>query len=170
MTKNGVYHLNDAKTPNNKTNIFQQPQLPSPSQNIKRLRSKSKTFPVLSNIINNNNNEQIDAIISLNSTNRNQVLLNSTTKKPSRSRSRASSLTESYTHIPSPAELLRKYSSIKGHICEMDKLFKGSSLTLTQCLECENLRKCPEAFYDRSLPVNTIKNGLCLNYSYCTFN
>jgi len=149
LTKNGVFHLKETS----KT-TFQQPIIPS--QNFKKLKSKSKTFPILSNIINNNN-EQIDAIISLNS-NKNQLLSNST-KKSARSRSRATSLNENYTHIPSPAELLRKYSSIKGHICEMDKLFKGSSVTLTQCLECENLRKCPEAFYDRSLPVNTIKNG-----------
>ena len=40
-------------------------------------------------------------------------------------------------------------------MCEMDKLFKGSSLTVTQCLGCENLRKCPEAFYDRSIPLDT---------------
>ncbi len=26
---------------------------------------------------------------------------------------------------------------------------------MTQCLECENLRKCPEAFYDRSIPIDT---------------
>ncbi len=56
---------------------------------------------------------------------------------------------------PSPAELLRKYSTSIGYVCEMDKLFKGSSITVTQCLECENLRKCPEAFYDRSIPVDT---------------
>lgn len=56
---------------------------------------------------------------------------------------------------PSPAELLRKYSTSNGYTCEMDKLFKGSSVTVTQCLECENLRKCPEAFYDRSIPLDT---------------
>lgn len=56
---------------------------------------------------------------------------------------------------PSPAELLRKYSITNGYTCEMDKLFKGSSVTVTQCLECENLRKCPEAFYDRSIPLDT---------------
>lgn len=56
---------------------------------------------------------------------------------------------------PSPAELLRKYSTSSGYTCEMDKLFKGSSVTVTQCLECENLRKCPEAFYDRSIPIDT---------------
>lgn len=54
----------------------------------------------------------------------------------------------------SPAELLRKYASIKGHVCEMDKLFKGTCLTITQCLSCETLKKSPEYFYDRSLPVN----------------
>ena len=61
----------------------------------------------------------------------------------------------SHSAPPSPAELLRKYSTSIGYVCEMDKLFKGSSITVTQCLECENLRKCPEAFYDRSIPVDT---------------
>ncbi len=56
---------------------------------------------------------------------------------------------------PSPAELLRKYSATAGYTCEMDKLFRGSSITVTQCLECENLRKCPESFYDRSIPIDT---------------
>jgi hypothetical protein len=56
---------------------------------------------------------------------------------------------------PSPAELLRKYSTSIGYTCEMDKLFRGSSITVTQCLECENLRKCPESFYDRSIPIDT---------------
>lgn len=59
---------------------------------------------------------------------------------------------------PSPAELLRKYSVGSGYTCEMDKLFKGSSVTVTQCLECENLRKCPESFYDRSIPLETTEN------------
>jgi ubiquitin C-terminal hydrolase len=54
---------------------------------------------------------------------------------------------------PSPAELLRKH--LTGYTCEMDTLFKGSSITVTQCLECENLRTCPESFYDRSIPIDT---------------
>ena len=58
---------------------------------------------------------------------------------------------------PSPAELLRKYSSPTGlgYVCEMDKLFRGSSVTVTQCLECETRRECPESFYDRSIPIDT---------------
>ena len=55
----------------------------------------------------------------------------------------------------SPAELLRKYSTNKGYTCEMDKLFRGLSVTVIQCLECENLKRCPEFFYDRSIPVDT---------------
>ena len=35
----------------------------------------------------------------------------------------------------------------------------GSSVTVTQCLGCENLRKCPEAFYDRSIPIDTNDDG-----------
>lgn len=30
---------------------------------------------------------------------------------------------------------------------------------MTQCLGCENLRKCPEAFYDRSIPIDTNDDG-----------
>ena len=58
----------------------------------------------------------------------------------------------------SPAELLRRYSINNGYTCEMDKIFKGSSITVTQCLECENLRKLPEEFYDRSIPLDTTTN------------
>ena len=54
----------------------------------------------------------------------------------------------------SPAELLRKSSVRNDSACEMDKLFKGESMTVTQCLECENLRKSYEAFYDRSIPID----------------
>jgi len=75
----------------------------------------------------------------------------------------------------SPAELLRKYYSITnnnnnsnnnngGYTCEMDKLFKGSSITVTQCLECENLRKSPETFYDRSIPL--VDNNNKINNTY----
>ena len=160
INKNGVYYLNEQSSKDTKklhSKALQQ-------QSVKKLKLKSKTFPVasLTNI-----HEHVDAIVSVNSpyfsnsNNINQLKRNSIlTTKSSRSKSRTTSLSnENFSQIPSPAELLRKYSSIKGHICEMDRLFKGSSVTLTQCLECENLRKCPEAFYDRSLPVNTISNG-----------
>lgn len=59
------------------------------------------------------------------------------------------------TLATSPAELLRKYSTSKDYTCEMDKLFKGLSVTVIQCLQCENLKRCPESFYDRSIPVDT---------------
>lgn len=76
-----------------------------------------------------------------------------------RSKNSASCLKQNVVSTPpSPAELLRKYSVGSGYTCEMDKLFKGSSVTVTQCLECENLRKCPESFYDRSIPLETTEN------------
>ena len=82
-----------------------------------------------------------------------------TSIKSSRSKSRKMSLTENHDLMPSSASLLCKYSSLNEHLCEMDKLFKGLSVTSTQCLACENLRNSPEVFYDRTLPVNTTTNG-----------
>jgi hypothetical protein len=72
-------------------------------------------------------------------------------------RSKTSRLNEAST-IP-VVGLLCKFPSLTGYLCEMDKLFKGLSVTLTQCLTCENLKKSQEVFYDRTLPVNTINNG-----------
>ena len=161
--KNGFYSLNDDESKNNncKTPLIKHKSSTAQQKSARKLKAKSKTFPTPSSS-KINNNEPIDAIISLNSVG-STVNQSNVSKKSSRSRMRTTSLNDNYLQIPSPAELLRKYSSIKGHVCEMDKLFKGSSVTLTQCLECENLRKCPEAFYDRSLPINTITNG---NFSH----
>ena len=79
---------------------------------------------------------------------------NNTTKS---TRSKTSRVSEALT-IP-VVGLLCKFPSLTGYLCEMDKLFKGLSVTLTQCLTCENLKKSQEVFYDRTLPVNTINNG-----------
>lgn len=44
------------------------------------------------------------------------------------------------------------------YTCEMDQLFRGALVTVTQCLVCETKRERPETFYDRSIPIDdTIK-------------
>jgi hypothetical protein len=134
-------------------NDILQPQTDSESKNLKITQKKNRSKKVLLKINEVEDSlkcvNSIDIIESINSIN-----FISTTKS-----SRSKSRTENYTRIPSTVELLNKYSSIKDHICEIDKIFKGSSITLTQCLTCENLKQCPETFYDRILPVNTIANG-----------
>lgn len=40
------------------------------------------------------------------------------------------------------------------YTCEMDKLFRGDLVTVTQCLTCETKREKHEEFYDRSIPVD----------------
>lgn len=154
---------------------YQNPELKP--NNIKRLKTRSKTMPstTISQINNsymmNGSLVDLDAITVINPVskpvnvmNNNGILsTNPITNFRSKLRSTATpqkveqapSLSLCSVLPPSPAELLRKYSATNGYTCEMDKLFKGQSVTVTQCLECENLRKCPEAFYDRSIPIDT---------------
>ena len=40
------------------------------------------------------------------------------------------------------------------YVCEMDKLFRGDLVTVTQCLACETKREKHEEFYDRSIPID----------------
>ena len=125
------------------------------SKQTKRLKNKSKTIQAKSN---KENFTELDAITFVE-----QIKADNKTKQKSEFQNTglirlATSLTTSMDNslseaLPlSPAQLLRKYSSTD---CEMDKLFKGASVTVTECLECENLRKCPESFFDRSIPVET---------------
>lgn len=135
------------------------------------LRTRSKTFPQVMKQPNKHQQEEtdIDAIITVSTSTRSTQNSNNgviETASITRSSSRLSTQTPekprdspikstAALNMYSPAELLRKTSTNVGYTCELDKLFRGSSVTLTQCLECENLRKCPESFYDRCIPVDT---------------
>lgn len=133
LNNNKIY---DEEFKNNCTNDF------------KKNKKTSKSMKNTSNSESIKN--EIDSIETLNSL---------ATKKSNRSR-----LSEVQQEAPTnPIGLLStKYPSLKGHISQIDKLFKGLSVTLTQCLTCENLKKCQEVFYDRTLPVNTNNNGKTL--------
>jgi hypothetical protein len=151
LLKKGVFTLNDKKTKTKKKEEI--------LMDIKKFRVKSKTFPYASSQVAV---ESLEDIVSVGSSTSISTSTSITNRKRTSSRSLKLIRTSSFNYYPliqSPAELLRKYATVKGHVCEMDKIFKGSSITLTQCLECENLRKSPEAFYDRSLPINTNFNG-----------
>ncbi|CAF0828134.1 unnamed protein product [Brachionus calyciflorus] len=139
------------------------------NQNFKKLRPKSKTFSseFVENSVKNENikNEEIfdiDAITSVSTVKSYNSNKNNDSLRKLRSNNSSQNLKQTpmipLSTPPSPAELLRKFSTGSGYTCEMDKLFKGSSVTVTQCLECENLRKCPESFYDRSIPLETTEN------------
>lgn len=141
----------------------------APVVGLKKLKSKSKTFPQTQIETIQNVYADLDAITILstvrhvNSNQQSNSNYYESNNLRSKLRSNSSSqvlkspavLPSINTAPPSPAELLRKYSTGIGYTCEMDKLFKGSSITVTQCLECETLRKCPESFYDRSIPIET---------------
>jgi hypothetical protein len=170
------------------------------SNNLRKFRSKSKTFPIEPVPSLSYNNNYFDLICNLDKITRvsNQISITSSiisplnsNEKTTRSKSRANTFTNNSNFrspnssplksspqlmfspssslsmntesgmMSSPAELLRKYnSSSVDYICEMDTLFKGSCVTVTQCLECETQRKSPESFYDRSIPIDlSINNG-----------
>jgi hypothetical protein len=127
----------------------QQQKLKSQPQQTRRKRRTTKK-PDSTNVNNNNNLNTITLVNTVKSLNENY-------KPPETTTTATSSPPPSVALLPSltsPAELLRKCSNSTGYVSEMDALFKGSSITVTQCLSCESMRSSPEAFYDRSIPLD----------------
>jgi hypothetical protein len=158
LLKNGVFRVNPTKENEQCRTAL--------ARDVRKLRVKSKTFP---RDTIKQPPENLDEILPVSASSNTVAGFSSNKRSGSRNlKLRTSSFGFDYSLVqPSPAELLRKYATIKGHVCEMDNIFKGSSITLTECLECENLTRAPEAFYDRSLPINTNFEGLpCISVFY----
>jgi ubiquitin C-terminal hydrolase len=137
------------------------------SSDIRKFKVRSRTFPCVPTT-QDKIKEDLDEITQVEQVAKNEFEKPLTkSKRLTRCRTFSNILNNdllSSRICKSPAELLRKYASIKGHVCEMDKLFKGTCLTITQCLSCETLKKSPEYFYDRSLPVNI--NNECMDVDW----